>query len=52
MAKQAATSSSKLERTKRPGVHSKSKSSKLKQSKNYLKKGLEVRLKRQLPLFL
>jgi hypothetical protein len=56
MAKQAATSSSKLERTKkkRPGVHSKSKSSKLKQSKNYLKKtrGQVKKIKRQLPLFL
>jgi hypothetical protein len=38
-AKQANTST-KLEKTrkKRPGVHSKSKSSKLKSSKNYLKK--------------
>jgi hypothetical protein len=53
MAKQAATSSSKLERTKkkRPGVHSKSKSSKLKQSKNYLKKTRgQGKIKRQLPL--
>jgi hypothetical protein len=49
MAKQAATSSSKLERTKkkRPGVHSKSKSSKLKQSKNYLKKKTRGQVKKE-----
>lgn len=39
-AKQGTTTSNKLQkaRKKRPGVHSKCKSSKLKSSKNYLKK--------------
>jgi hypothetical protein len=39
-AKQGTTTSTKVNKTrkKRPGVHSKSKSSKLKSSKNYLKK--------------
>ncbi len=41
-AKQSSNTSTKVQRTrkKRPGVHSKCKSSKLKGSKNYLKKGV------------